>query len=148
MNTSASAYTPTVDLPRNTLLYWRVRGNISSKPGLWSRTRHFFSANPPSVPVPVSPAEGARVTSFTPTLDWSDSIPAAAYYEVQISTSSSFTTVLGRGRGGATSQSAYTVQTVLAPSSNPYYWRVRAVSTNGSTTQFSQWSTVRSFRTP
>ena len=144
---SPSAYTPTVDLPRNTLLYWRVRGNINSKPGLWSRTRHFFGANPPSVPALVSPAEGAVVTGLTPTLDWSDSTPAAAYYEVQLSTSSGFTTVLGRGRGGKTNLSAYTVQTALA-SGIRYYWRVRAVSTSGSTTQFSQWSAVRSFYVP
>ncbi|MEK7785339.1 MAG: hypothetical protein AAB658_07940, partial [Chloroflexota bacterium] len=117
-------------------------------PGLWSRTRHFFSANPPSVPVLVSPAEGAVVTGLTPTLDWNDSTPAAAYYEVQLSTSASFTTMLGRGRGGTTNLSAYTVQTALASGHIRYYWRVRAVSANGSTTQFSQWSAVRSFYTP
>ncbi len=145
---SVSAYTPTIDLPRNTLLYWRVRGNINSIPGTWSRTRHFFSANPPSVPALVSPAEGAVVTGLTPTLDWNDSTPAAAYYEVQLSTSASFTTMLGRGRGGTTNLSAYTVQTALASGHIRYYWRVRAVSANGSTTQFSQWSAVRSFYTP
>ncbi len=148
LNLSASAYTPTTDLPRNTLLYWRVRANNPAGSGDWSRTRHFFSANPPSVPALVSPAGGAHLTSFTPALDWSDSNPAATYYEVQISTDANFTALLGRGRGGATNQSAYTVQTALAPSSNPYYWRVRAVSTNGSTTQFSQWSATRSFFTP
>ncbi len=143
---SPSAYTPTADLPRNTLLYWRVRGNINSKPGAWSRTRHFFSANPPGVPALLTPAEGAHVSSL-PALDWSDSNPAAAYYEVQLSTDATFTTVLGRGRGGTTHLSAYTVQTALT-SGIRYYWRVRAVSTNGSTTQFSQWSAVRSFYTP
>lgn len=152
LNVSASAYTPTTDLPRNTLLYWRVRANSPAGAGAWSRTRHFFSANPPSVPSLLSPAQGAGVTSLTPTLDWSDSAPVPAYYEVQLSTSQYFTTILGRGRGGSASLSTYTIQTALTPATT-YFWRVRAVSgssssggTNGA--QFSQWSAVRSFHTP
>ena len=147
MNVSASAYTPTTDLPRNTLLYWRARANSPAGAGAWSRTRHFFSANPPSVPALLSPAQDAKVTGLTPTLDWSDSVPAATYYEIQISTNDAFTALLGRGRGGSVNQSTYTIQTALTPAT-PYFWRVRAVSTNGSATQFSQWSAVRSFHTP
>ncbi len=152
MNVSASAYTPTTDLPRNTLLYWRVRANGPAGSGAWSRTRHFFSANPPGVPSLLSPAAGATVSNNKPTLDWSDSSPAATYYEVQISADANFTAVLGRGRGGSVNLSTYTIETALSPATT-YFWRVRAVSgsfssggTNGA--QFSQWSAVRSFRTP
>jgi hypothetical protein len=152
MNVSASAYTPTTDLPRNTLLYWRVRANGPAGSGAWSRTRHFFSANPPGVPSLLSPAAGATVSNNKPTLDWSDSSPAATYYEVQISADANFTAVLGRGRGGSVNLSTYTIETALSPATT-YFWRVRAVSggfssggANGA--QFSQWSAVRSFRTP
>ncbi|MBI3241005.1 MAG: hypothetical protein HYZ49_01765 [Chloroflexi bacterium] len=149
LNVSASAYTPTADLPRNTLLYWRVRANASAGPGAWSRTRYFYSANPPGVPTLLSPAAGAKVTGNKPTLDWSDSVPAATFYEVQISTDPLFGTALGRGQGGRANQSAYAVETALLPGN--YYWRVRAVagdaaSGGGGSTQFSQWSAGRSFQ--
>jgi len=149
MNLSTSAYTPTLDLPRNTLLYWRVRGNGNKGPGNWSRTRNFYSANPPGVPMPITPSEGLTVASRKPALDWSDSVPAATYYEVQISISETgtFATVLGRGQGGKTNLSQYTVETALDPITL-YYWRVRAVSSSAGLLQFSQWSTPRSFRTP
>jgi Tol biopolymer transport system component len=139
-----SAYVPTSDLPRNTLLFWRVRANGLNGLSGWSRVRHFYTPNPPGVPVPVSPANNATVAGSQPTLDWNDVTPAATYYEVQISADSAFTTLLGRGRGGRTSFSQYTPEAPLA-SSQTFFWRVRAVNEQG---QFSQWSAVRSFRTP
>jgi Zn-dependent metalloprotease len=138
-----SAYVPTTDLPRNTLLFWRVRANGVHGSGDWSRTRHFFSADPPGVPVLVSPANNATA-ALPPALDWNDSSPAADYYEVQISTISTFATLLGRGYSGRAYQSNYTPIAALSPGT-PYFWRVRAVNAAG---QFSQWSAVRSFTTP
>ncbi len=140
---SPSAYVLPTDLPRNTLLFWRVRANGAHGSGDWSRTRHFFSANPPGVPVLVSPANTAVVT-LPPTLDWNDSSPAADYYEVQISTVSTFATFLGRGFSGRAYQSNYMPQAALS-SSTTYHWRVRAVNAAG---QFSAWSASRSFTTP
>ena len=139
-----SAYVMPTDLPRNTLLFWRVRANGAHGSGDWSRVRHFFSANPPGVPVLVSPANNATVTSNQPTLDWNDSSPAADYYEVQISTVSTFATFLGRGFSGRSYQSNYTPQAALSPGTT-YHWRVRAVNAAG---QFSTWSAGRSFTTP
>ncbi|MBI3241625.1 MAG: hypothetical protein HYZ49_04960 [Chloroflexi bacterium] len=143
MNVTPSAYTMSTDLPRNTLLFWRVRTNGPGGPSAWSRVRHFSSANPPSVPVLVSPANAATV-SPPPTLDWNDSSPAADYYEIQISTVSTFSTFLGRGFGGRAYQSNYIPQAALSPGT-PYFWRVRAVNAAG---QFSQWSAPRTFTTP
>ncbi|MEK7787677.1 MAG: hypothetical protein AAB658_19920, partial [Chloroflexota bacterium] len=141
---SPSAYVMPTDLPRNTLLFWRVRANGVHGSGDWSRVRHFFSANPPGVPALVSPANAAIVTGSQPTLDWNDSSPAADYYEVQISTDSTFATFLGRGFSGKSYQSNYTPQAALNPGT-PYFWRVRAVNAAG---PFSQWSATRSFTTP
>jgi hypothetical protein len=142
LNISASAYTPTTDLPRAATLFWRVRVNNVNGLSAWSRVRHFDTPNPPSIPTLLSPANNAA-TPGQPTLDWSDSTPGLDHYEVQISTSETFATVLGRGRGGRTSASMYTPEVALP--SDVYYWRVRAVNTAG---QFSNWSSARSFRVP
>jgi len=152
VNVSVSAYSPIIDLPRDTLLYWRVRANSPAGPGAWSRTRYLYTANPPGVPTLLSPASGATISSTTPILDWSDSSPPATYYEVQLSTDPGFATVLRRGRGGAAYLSQYTVEASLSLH-DTYYWRVRAmggasVSGGAGTTQFSQWSAGRSFRIP
>ncbi len=136
-----SAYVVTADLPRNTLLFWRVRANGPPGPRAWSGARHFFSGNPPGIPTLLLPANLAAVGA-RPTLDWSDSTPAANYCEVQISADPNFVTVLGRGQGGKTNVSSYAPETVL--SSGVYYWRVRAVSGE----QFSQWSAARRFSVP
>ncbi len=144
INVTPSAYVVTVDLPRNALLYWRVRANNSNGPGEWSRVRHFNSPNPPGAPTLVAPAHNVIVPGHQPTLDWNDVNPPATYYEVQISTDGNFTTLLGRGQGGRTNLSQYAPETALA-SNTPYFWRVRAVNGDG---QFSQWSAVRSFKTP
>jgi hypothetical protein len=147
-NLSASAYVPISDLPRNTLLFWRVRTNGPGGPGAWSRVRHFYSPNPPSVPMPITPVSGMTVTSLTPTLDWADSLPSAARYEVQIATDSAFANLLGRGQGGSTSVSQFTPEIPLAEN-RMYYWRVRAVGGDSSfsLTTFSRWSNVASFKT-
>ncbi len=148
-NLTPSAYVPTTGLPRNTLLFWRVRANGPGGPSAWSRVRHFFSANPSGVPSLLAPANGATVASNQPMLDWRDSTPAASYYEVQISTDANFAAILGRGQGGRVNLSAYTPEVALG--SGPFFWRVRAVSggaSSGGAMQFSQWSAVRSFQTP
>ncbi len=143
LNVTPSAYVPTADLPKGMLLFWRTRTNGTNGPSAWSRVRHFDSPNPPSVPALLTPAHNATVTNGQPTLDWSDSSPGVDHYEVQLSTDPFFASTLGRGRGGRTAVSQYTVETALGMGA--YYWRVRAVNTAG---QFSNWSAVRSFRAP
>ena len=138
-----SAYVPTADLPKGTLLFWRVRANGTNGPSTWSRVRHFDTPNPPNVPTLLSPAHNATVANGQPTLDWSDSSPGVDHYEVQISTSATFASTLGRGRGGRTGVSQYTPEVALGPGT--YYWRVRAVNAQG---HFSQWSAARSFSVP
>ncbi len=140
---SPSAYVPTADLPRNTLLFWRVRANNTNGSSGWSRVRHFYSPNPPGAPTLVSPAAEAAVTS-TPTLDWNDLSPAPSYYEVQIYTDSTFAVWLGRGRGGKVESSQYMPTTPLA--AGAYQWRVRAVSYSADgLLVFGPWSASRSF---
>jgi RHS repeat-associated protein len=138
-----SAYIPIRNLPQSVTLFWRVRANGANGPSAWSRVRHFDSPNPPSVPTLLTPAHNATVANGQPMLDWSDSSPGVDHYEVQISTNSIFTAMLGRGRGGRTGVSQYTPEAALG--TGTYYWRVRAVNVQG---QFSQWSAARSFDVP
>jgi endoglucanase Acf2 len=141
-NLSASAYLTT--LPPATLFFWRVRPNFpNNRTGGWSRVRHFETPNPPSVPTPLAPPYCVMAASNKPTLDWGDSAPGLDHYEVQISTSETFASVLGRGQGGRAYISQYTPEVALAPGT--YYWRVRAVNAAG---QFSQWSAARCFSVP
>lgn len=141
-----SAYLMPTDLPRNTLIFWRVRANGANGPSAWSRVRHFHTGSPPGLPVLLTPANGATVAGLQPTLDWADSSPAAEYYEVQISTDANFTRLLGRGQGGRVNFSSYTPQAPLAQNTL-YFWRVRGMSASGGL-QLSRWSSPRSFRTP
>lgn len=147
LNLTVSSYKPTADLPRGVLLFWRVRAVSGTKIGLWSRYKHFTSANPPSVPVLLSPANNALVSGLLPTLDWSDSTGNPTYYEVSVAKDAAFTSLLGRGQGGKAYASMYTFTTSLQPGTT-YYWKVRAVRSVLSGIEYSEPSLVRSFRTP
>jgi Leucine-rich repeat (LRR) protein len=148
--TSGTMYTPSINLVQNKVIYWRVRANGTNGPSLWSDgPRWFTSANPPSTPTLVSPANGALLKSNPANLDWSNaSVPIGtefARYEVEIATDTSFTTnyqLIPAGIGDRT-QSFLAWPTLLAKTK--YYWRVRSVNTDG---HMSAWSTRWSFTTP
>ncbi|RPI17435.1 MAG: T9SS C-terminal target domain-containing protein [Ignavibacteriae bacterium] len=92
---------------------------------------------PPAVPNLVSPPNGSSVYTLTPTLDW-DSILNASTYTVQISTDPNFLTLIYNNPGITNS---FVTLTAGLSYETPYYWRVRAVNTYGS----SSWSGVWSF---
>lgn len=141
-----STYTPPTDLPPNKTLYWRVRANAVNGPSAWSETWSFVTANPPSIPVLLTPLQGARVTSLTPTLDWKDStLPVGVtldHYQIQVATDAGFTTIIYDENTGNVSQ--FTVPAALNANTK-YYWRVRAYNTDG---EYSAWSAARYFLTP
>jgi exo-beta-1,3-glucanase (GH17 family) len=142
---SSSAHLITTDLPRNTTLYWRVQADGPGGPSDWSAVQSFDTPNPPSKPG-LSPV---IVNGLTPTLDWSDSTPAPAYYVVQVATDADFKNVLGRGQGGPTRVSIYTSEIALTPNTT-YYWRVQAFGnpTPLGQMQLSEWSNTSVFTTP
>ena len=138
-----SQYTPTKDLPANSLLYWRVRVRLTAtKYGAWSSAFTFTTGNPPSVPNLVSPANNALVTTLTPTLDWSDStVPAGTTfdrYQVQLDDSADFSSPLLDANSNVS-----TLVTGPLSMNMKYYWRVRAWNTDSN---YSAWSAVRTFR--
>ena len=148
IRTAASTFTPILNLQANKLLYWRVRAKLTATTySGWSEVRSFLTGNPPGIPLLVSPASNALVTSTTPLLNWNNSnLPAGTTfdkYEVEISLNNTFTAVVANLNvfGLANSQ----VNTPVLLNATTYYWRVRSWNTNG---DFSAWTTARSFRTP
>jgi subtilisin family serine protease len=129
-------------LAASTIYYWRVNATNSAGTSGWSSVWSFTTAatsgSAPAAPTLISPANGATNVSKTPTLSWNASTGATSY-QVQVSTSSTFTT-LTRDLSGIT-----TTSTTLATLSGRtrYYWRVNATNAYGT----SVWSSVRYFTT-
>jgi len=154
-NGTFTSYTPSADLPANSKLWWHVLATGPNGPSLWS-TASFKSANPPPIPVMVSPANNAVSTTYTPTLTWSQAaLPSGTTfqdYELQVSTNSSFTVIfldhsdltsLGTPHYTLSSGEAFTPNTI-------YYWHVRSFNTDNNLTGVtynSSWSPTWSLRT-
>ncbi len=142
---SASSYTiPSGVLASFTAYYWRVNATNANGTSGWSSVWNFTTGNCGGVTVPdpptlTSPSNGATGTSCTPTLDWNDSAGATSY-TVQVSTSDTFSTLLVNQ---TVTTSAYTIPSGTLSSTTPYYWRVNASNTAGT----SGWSSVWSFTT-
>ncbi|MEL7021320.1 MAG: T9SS type A sorting domain-containing protein, partial [Bacteroidota bacterium] len=92
-----------------------------------------------NAPTLVSPANNSNNVSLLPTLDW-NAVAQAAQYEVQISTTPTFTNVVAM----ATVSTANWVSTVGLSTQTEYYWRVRGVNSGCGAGPF---SAVRQFRT-
>jgi subtilisin family serine protease len=129
-------------LANNTTYYWRVSATNASGTSAWSAVRSFTTVAPLAIPVAPtlsSPANLATNVTRTPTMSW-NAVTGAATYEIQISTTNTFSAVTF-GRTGLTARSIR-VSPQLG-SRTAYFWRVRAVNTAGT----GPWSDVRSFTT-
>ena len=124
-----------------------MRTNGVNGPSDWSEVRSFTSANPPSVPVLLLPANGAITSDYTSTLNWSDStVPAGTtldHYQLQVATDSAFTAIVIDENIPGLTQSTFTPAADLN-SNTRYYWRVRAFN---AAEQYCLWSAARYFRT-
>jgi Zn-dependent metalloprotease len=147
-NVTASTYTPTVDLPADTILWWRVQTKGANGPSAWTSAWKFHTANPPSVPTLLTPASNALLTDYTPRLDWNIvTVPADTffgYYELEVDDDPNFLSAYGAASLGVGNHE-HTIPTpnALNPDTK-YYWRVRARRDNH---EYSAWSLVRYFRT-
>jgi hypothetical protein len=137
---TATQWTVSPGLSASTTYYWRVRALTSCGVGAWSATRSFttlcVTLQPPA---PSSPASGASGQAVAPLVDWAD-VTSAERYDVQLSTTSAFTSIARSA--SALTRSEWTVSPDLSPATT-YYWRARAVN-NCST---SSWSSYRYFTT-
>jgi hypothetical protein len=138
-----ASYIPTANLPPGTLLYWRVRTN-GANPSLWTSSS-FTTPIPPSNPVLSSPIGNAIIYTYTPTLKWKASVspagaPALAYYHLQIDNDSDYSSPIYDVTGLTATN--FPILEEL-PANQRYFWRVRAVNTEG---RFGWWASS-SFRT-
>jgi len=134
-------------LANSTTYYWRVRAKNISGVSTWSGAWSFATIVAiPQVPVLSSPADGNTGRDLTDTLTWSTIIGATSYH-VQVSTSSTFATIL-------VEDSALTsASKILSGLSNStqYYWRVQAknaVGVSGYTSAYSFTTIIAAPQTP
>jgi Tol biopolymer transport system component/Leucine-rich repeat (LRR) protein len=146
---STNTVLPNADLPLNRTIYWRMRARVNGAYQAWSPRYSFRSANPPSNPSLVSPANNALTTSSVPKLTWSQSsLPSGTafeHYQLQIADDAAFTDESMVLDHTVTSRTApnYTLPSGLLQPNTRYFWRVRAANTLG---HFSNWSASRSIR--
>lgn len=146
--TNATSLIPINQLQTHTQYHWRVRTKFGQNDGPWSEARSFTTYGPPdNAPALVSPGNLASQLGRMPTLVWR-SLPDAEFYQVQLSTSSNFSSIVFQEVGITDTTS--TVDFELNPIAQ-YYWRVRGGNDLGLTdspnTGFGPWSTTRSFIT-
>ena len=147
--TASMNYIPTSDLPRNAALFWHVHANGANGPSVWSDFSTYGTGNPPSTPSLLAPPSNTLVGSYTPMLDWSDTlIPSGAasfnHYVLQIADNAGFSDPLMiQTKTGEISNSSGAPTTAL-PSNTTWYWHVQACNTIA---ECSSWSSVRTFRT-
>jgi hypothetical protein len=125
-------------LANGTTYYWRVAGINATGTGPWSTARSLTTlvAAPAQVTLE-SPAASATGLSVQAQLKWNSALRAATY-ELQVTPSSNFSTIL------QSLESMDTLETINGLSNyTTYYWRVRATNVGGA----GPWSTSRSFRT-
>jgi len=144
-----SEYAMRRDLPRGRTLYWRVRPVLGTVNGSWDLN---WSLVTPYAPYPVAlvtPINGALVTNPTPRFDWKNVVlpkgTAFDHYQLQLATENTFgAPVVDQvvAAGQTVSEYTLTAGQALLPNTR-YYWRVRAVNTNGDT---GSWSSVRYLR--
>lgn len=142
-NPTTSQYIPTVDLPKNATLYWRVQSKAVNGPSAFTQAGSTFltPATIPAVPGLSSPALNFLTTDYTPTLTWTmAATPAYNNFYVQIDDNSDFSSPFFNGPTGSAAHN-FTAPTLT--SNTKWYWRVRGA--NGST--LGNWSTSRYFRT-
>jgi len=129
---------PTPALQNCLTYYWRVRAKNSTGPGAYSAARSFrvvLSAT--SVPVPLSPLNGATGVDPSPVLHWSVDSCSIGYH-LQVSRDAAFTMVF-------IDQIFSLPQLAIGPlgQDSVYYWRVNSMNTIDT----SAYSAVDSFKT-
>ncbi len=95
----------------------------------------------PGLPTLVSPANGALIPDLAPVLDWSDTVPAADHYTLQLATDKNFVYL---NEFSEIVGSSYPVNIGLGANTT-YYWRVKAYGLDGGAE--SLWTAYRTFRT-
>ncbi len=121
-------------LLNNTNYWWKVRAKNNVSYGPFSTYFKFTTVvAAPAAPTNIAPANHSIVYTPTPLLDWS-SVAGATTYRVQLSTDSTFTTVLR--------DSTVTVDSLRLPTllnNTKYFWHVRAQNAGGNSSYTAIW---------
>ncbi|MBU6997127.1 MAG: carboxypeptidase regulatory-like domain-containing protein [Theionarchaea archaeon] len=136
-------YQVTSTLDASTKYYWRVRTISYDDLSLWS-TAYFTtgtcsgeSTTTLSAPTLVSPANNTSWTqNLYPTFQW-QAVTGATSYTIQISRSTDFTSTY-KEKEATVYNTYYIIDTALTNCSS-YYWRVRALNSDGSGSWSSTW---------
>jgi hypothetical protein len=144
----SSTFSARKDLPSARTLYWRVRAESFAGASAWSEVWSFTTPNPPGVPILISPKFGGMTSNTLPLFKWSKvNVPSGTsfdYYQIQVSTDISFDLPVIDMDISGVNNTTFTPVVPLSPATK-YYWRVRAVNTDG---DMSSWSSVWMFHTP
>lgn len=138
---STSVFTPTAGSLNNFVTYyWRVRGKDMNGFGMWSDTFNFRTIDRIS-PAPIlrTPDNNNKTSPRLPDFDWDD-VVRASRYQMQLSTSASFSTLkIDTIFGTGNTEFTYVKDTLSTDS--VYFWHVRSENENG----WGDWSTASSF---
>jgi large repetitive protein len=108
----------------NGVYSWRVKAtNLYDTAGEWSTVRTITIDVPAEVPALTSPADGATDATGTPTFIWS-SVTNGATYQIQVDNNSDFSSPEYEDTAATTSRTPTLANGV-------YFWRVRAITING-----------------
>jgi transposase-like protein len=133
----ASTSSPVGPLRNNTTYYWRVSSTNPGGTTAYSAAFQFTTAPLPGAPALQLPLNLAINVATSATLSW-NSVGAATSYHLQVSTASTFTTLLVNLANVTATSSA-----VSLALNTTYFWRVSAVNSIGE----GPFSEVRSFST-
>ncbi len=129
-------------LSSGTKYYWRAGASTLIVFSGWSSAWSFSTVAPPpptlSAPTLISPTDGSTSQPTSLALSW-NSITNATSYHLQVSTSTSFATLVYDN--SALTQTSQQITSLT--NSQTYYWRVAA----SNFTSTSSWSTIWSFAT-
>jgi len=136
-NRTTGSYSPGT-LSNGMTYFWKIiakdnHSNSTTGP-LWTFTT-FAGGTAPPAPNLSSPANNAINIALPPTLTWSASTNAASY-TLQVSTNSSFNSFVSN-QSGLTSTSQ---QITGLSTTTPYYWRVSATNSYGTSAYSAVWS--------
>ncbi len=125
-------------LTHNTRYFWRVRARNSGGYGEWSTSWEFKTLL--ATPFTAAPSNPTCISVQPVEFSW-QSIAGANRYIFQVSTESSFTTLV-QDRQNLQSTSI-TISDL--PANGTYYWRVKAANTNGDESNWSPTSRISLF---
>ena len=124
--------------------YWRVNASNYSGTSMWSTVWHFTTGSSvPTVPILLTPSNGAITVAINPRLTW-DTVNKAISYTVQVAFDSAFTQL-------TINDSTLTISAKNVPSLPIYtkcFWRVLAKGATGSSPWSPAWSFTTSSQTP